>query len=312
MTQSEPNSASTPKPGRTCLAWCGWQLVIPSDWEPQKIEGSYTKGRMFVGDARAPYMMVRWWRPALNGEKKFDFDAWLKTRFKKLHALPQENPPHSAGVDAAAWVKDLQKKEGMSRTIWYGYNKASDLVVEVLMTSLTPEDIRKQVTEEILPSLRIVTPDQPTPYSLYTVHFLAPPGFILEEHHLFSGDVALKFSKEKDVLVVRTVYPASLALTRRILKNWFKEPPFRESRRVGSFEISDWTSTDGSMKGLLRTGIKRLPIPLGWCNPRHSTAVAVVDEHLDRIRLADLQSPAAHEPTLVAQAVEDMNGGLAV
>jgi hypothetical protein len=255
-------------------------------------------------------MMVRWWRPGLCGEKKFEIDDWIATRFKKLHALPQPNPPHSAGVDVAAWVKDLQKKEGLSRTIWYGYSRTSDVVVELLMTSLTPQEIRKQVIDDILPTLRIVTPDQPMPWSLFSVSFLSPPGFALEEHHLYSGDVALRFLKDNQALVLRMVYPASLALTRRQLANWFTEPPFLERRRKGRFESRDWSASRSALTGIQRTGIKRFPIPLGWFRPRYSTEVAAVDQEHDRLLIADHQTPAKTDPSLVFQTVEDMNWGL--
>jgi hypothetical protein len=305
-----PPTSKAPETVRwTALAWVGWQLKLPENWRPHKIEGGFSKGQMFIGDDQNPYFMIRWWRPDLEGIKNFDRERWLQKRFQKLHALPQSDPPAPPGFALTAWVKDLQKKQDLSRTLWYGCAAHSDTVIELKMTSLTPAGIRRRIENDIWPTLRITSPEEPIRWSLFSAHFQSPPGFILEESHLFSGDIALHLVRKKERLVLRTVYPAELALSRRKLSVWLEEGPFLDRRRKGRFEWRDWTSSAAPLRGTLRTGIRRFPFPLGGLTPRHSTALAAVDSEHDRLFTAEYQAPGCHAVPLVETAVEDMAGG---
>ena len=287
------------------LAWSGWQLRVPDNWRPVKLEGNFTKGAMFIGDEASPYLMLRWWRPLLEGQKKFDFEEWLESRFKKLHALPHPHPPTSPDMDHTAWVKDLQKKHKKSRTVWYGYKASAETVIEILMTSLTPSEIQEKIVRNVIPTLEIAAKGDPIPWDLFTASFLSPPNFILDTHRLYSGDVALRLVKDRETLTLRMVYPAGLALSRRKLANWLDSSPFLERRKNRAATQQDWSS--GSIKGIQRRGWKRLPFPLGGINPKYSTIIAVVDEQLDRLLIAEHRTPKPEDPFLTQQAVQQMN-----
>jgi len=287
------------------LAWSGWRLRVPANWRPVKLEGTFTKGAMFIGDDASPYLMLRWWRPLQEGQKQFDFAAWLDYRFKKLHALPQQNPPAPPGVDQSAWVKDLETKNEKSRTVWYGYKASAETVIEILMTSLTPSDIRKMIVRDVMPTLEITSKEDPISWNLFSTSFQSPPGFVLDTHHLYSGDVALRLVKGRETLMLRMVYPAGLALSRRKLPNWLDSSPFLERRKNRNPSMEDWSS--GSIKGIQRRGWKRLPFPLGMLKPRFSTAIAAVDEEHDRLLIAEHRTARPDTPVLSQQALKHMN-----
>jgi hypothetical protein len=289
------------------LAWAGWQLQVPANWHPVKMEGTFIKGSMFIGDDVSPYLMLRWWRPLLEGQKEFDIDSWLESRFKKLHALPQPYPPAPAGLDRTAWVEGLQTKKQKSRTIWYGYQASAEIVIEVLMTSLTPPDIQTTIITELIPSLKLSPKGDPIPWSLFTTSFISPPGFILDAHHLYSGDVALRLVNGRESLILRMVYPAGLALSRRKLSDWLDESPFLERRKNRDLLQQDWRCGRNQLKGVVRTGRKRLPFPLGFVRPQYNTTIAAVDEQLDRLMVADHRSPDPKDLAITARAVEHMN-----
>jgi hypothetical protein len=79
-----------------------------------------------------------------------------------------------------------------------------------------------------------------------------------------------------------------MAVARRALEGWLDAPPFAERRRPPA-AWPEKLVMDG-MEGLLRRGWRRLPSPLGWCNPRHSTAIAAVDRELDRLIIVEHQT----------------------
>ncbi|MCC5843166.1 MAG: hypothetical protein JJU05_02825 [Verrucomicrobia bacterium] len=303
------SKTNTPAPGLSRetrpLAWSGWRLRVPANWRPVKLEGTFTKGAMFIGDDVSPYLMLRWWRPLLEGQKQFDFAAWLDYRFKKLHALPQKNPPAPPGVDQSAWVKDLETKNNKSRTVWYGYKASAETVIEILMTSLTPSDIRKRIIEDVMPTLEIASKEDPITWDLFSTRFQSPPGFLLDTHHLYSGDVALRLVKGRETLILRTVYPAGLALSRRKLPNWLDSSPFLERRKNRNTTLEDWSS--GKIKGIQRRGWKRLPFPLGRVKPNYSTVIAAVDEERDRLLIAEHRTSGPDAPFLTQEALAHMN-----
>jgi hypothetical protein len=127
------------------------------------------------------------------------------------------------------------------------------------------------------------------------------------ERHLFSGDIALRLENDSESLLLRTVYPAGLALSRRKLPKWLDASPFLERRKNRNTETQEWRSDAPKLKGVLRTGWKRLPFPLGWLKPRYCTAVVAVDKELDRLVLAEHRTPEPVSSETVIRAVQQMN-----
>lgn len=160
--------------------------------------------------------------------------------------------------------------------------------------------------EDILPGLRVTAKDEPCRWSLYDVAFVSPAGFELVRRHLFSGDIALGLAKGKqEGLLLRQVYPAALAIERRPLERWLAETPFKERRRAPTVRPDKWQRN--GMNGILRRGHRRLPSPMGWCSSRYSTAIAAVDEKLDRVLIAEHQTRGQHGHDQTQWCVENMN-----
>ena len=296
MKNSANNQQST-------IAWCGWSMAVPSEWRPLQIRGELKKGSMMIGDSDRPLLLVQWRRVE---SADFDAQAWLKKRFKKQHSAPDDAPPQPRGFSAVAWTREIALRENESKSAWYGYSEEGGLLLELVTTNLTQDKPSSNMLEDILPGLKVTAKDEPCRWSLYDVGFVSPAGFELVRRHLFSGDIALGLAKGKqEGLLLRQVYPAALAVGRRPLERWLEETPFKERRRPLKVRPNRWNKN--GMNGILRRGRRRLPSPLGWCNSRYSTAIAAVDERLDRVLIAEHLTPKEHGTDQIQWCVENMN-----
>jgi len=298
---------STSRLPRSEIAWAGWRMPVGEDWRPFKIEGGQARGSMMIGNGEQPIVRVQWSR-AKEGNR-FDAPAWIERRLKKIGAVPGANAPCPASLDRAAWVRDLATKGGTTRTIWYGYSAAARLMLELIVTSLTAEALRRDVFKSLVPRLKVSPPEAPSYWSVYGVGFACPVGFKLKQRHLYSGDIALRFEREKTSLLLRQVYPAGLAVSRRSASRWLRVGPFKERRRMRKAQNGPWRHASRKLEGVTQQGWKRLPPPLGFAAPRYSTAVAATDTALDRLLIAELQTRRPGDAATVAWAIERMNRG---
>lgn len=291
------------------LAWARWQLHIPSDWRPLKINGTLDKGWMIIGDAVCAIFSVHWERPAKRAIS--DGDLWVQERLKKQGLLADPMPPAADRFTSCAWARGVQSQEDKQTTYWYGWSEPAKLLLGIKINGVLPESELGIATEQVLPSLRAFAADEPSHWAMHDVNFVVPAGFELAQRHLFAGDVALEFTKEDaQSLLLRQVYPGELAIKRRKLENWLKAYPFKEHRRLrsASVQVDPWKRIGRSeLKGIRRRGCKRLGRPLGMVNPRNTNALAVYDQSLDRLLIAEHMALGEPDADVCEQAVLKMN-----
>lgn len=290
----------------TLIAWAGWLMDVPATWRPLKLQGDPDKGTLMIGDAERPIVLVQWWRPPTD---VFDVEKWFEQRFRKLGTVPVPGAPSPERFTKTAWRPDLATREDASKTIWSGYSAAAGLLVEVIVTSITEEKLRNAIFRTMVPAIRVSGKDEHCRWSMYDVSFVSPPRFELTQKHLFSGDIALRFARgRRETLLMRQVYPAKLAMSRRSLERWLEATPFPERRTLRSPVKEAWRrGGPRPLEGIRMCGWKRLPSPLGRCAARYSRAVAAVDGELDRLLLAELQTATQDGGAEVDRAVEQMN-----
>ena len=285
------------------IAWCGWRIRVPLEWRPLKIQGEFRKGSMMIGDGEQPRLLVQWRRVKDDG---FDVQRWFRERFSRQRAMPEPGAPCPPGFDASAWARDFEVREGEAKSMWYGYSRTAGLLLECVTANLTSAVARNPVLGEVLPALSVSGRDEPIRWSLYDVVFVSPPGFELVRRHLYSGDIALGLAGgDQEELLLRQVYPAGMALSRRSLQGWLETSPFTERRQAPAAMPEKWERKGPG--GIVRSGWRRLRFPLGWCNPRYSTAVAAVDGTLDRLLIAEYRTRREHDQATVRWCVENMN-----
>jgi hypothetical protein len=294
---------------RSLLAWEGWRLAMPREWQPLKLSGSHEKGFVIVGDSQVAIFQLKWLRPGGRGGCRGE--AWVAGRLKQLGAAPEAHPPAAARFTACGWVNGLQKEEGKRTTYWYGVAEGAGLLLEFVVNGVLPDGLLRIAVREVLPSLAATDRDAETMWAMYDMSFASPPGYRLARRQLRSGDVALEFRRGgRETLLLRQVYPADLALSRRPYERWLALYPFTEHRRLrrSSVRSDPWSDAGRArLRGVRRRAWKRLAAPLGWCAPRRSTALAVTDESSNRLLIAEHMSADEPDESLCAEAVAAMN-----
>jgi len=291
------------------LAWAGWQLRMPREWQPLKLTGTPEKGQMIVGDAECAIFIVKWERA--DAKRSFDGPKWVAGRLKKLGVRPDPDPPAARQFTACGWAHGVQTQEDKETTYWYGYSQPADLFIGVTVNGVLPEEVRNKVVREVLPTLAATPAEKSGTWAMYDVSFTAPAGFELAQRHLFSGDIALEFAKgRRETLLLRQVYPGELALERRPHEKWLESYPFKEHRRLrrGTVRTREWKhASRRELGGVQRLAWKRLPAPLGWCAPRRIRAMAVHDASLNRLLLVEHMAKGEPDEKTCVAAIESMN-----
>ena len=296
---------------QSLLAWEGWQLAIPPEWQPLKLTGSREKGAVIVGDGEAAILQLKWRRTDRQWAGRGD--AWVAARLKQVCAEPEADPPAAAGFTACGWVNGLEQEEGKRTIYWYGYSEAGGLLLEVVVNGVLPDRLRQVSARDVLPTLAVTGSDEATMWAMYGMRFVSPPGFRLARRQLRSGDVALEFRKGRaEALLLRQVYPADLALERRPYERWLELYPFVEHRRLrrSTVRTDAWRhATRAGLGGIRRRAWKRLGVPLGWCAPRRSVALAARDQASNRLLIAEYMTAGEMDDAVCAGALGAMSAG---
>lgn len=291
------------------LAWAGWQLQMPSEWRPLKMHGTAEKGWMMVGDAVCAMFSIHWEKPDARTARSGH--EWVDQRFERLGLQPDLYPPAAAHFTACGWSCGVQTEEDKQTAYWYGYSQPAELVLGVKVNGVLPESVLELIIEQVLPSLRAPALSEGTTWSMHEVSFVSPPGFQLAQRHLYMGDVALELHRGRgETLMLRQVYPAELALKRRPFERWLASYPFKEHRKLrkSSTMVESWKpAKPEGLVGLKREGRKRLGFPLGSVAPRWTHALAVHDQELDRLLIAERVVSSETDASVCETAITNMN-----
>jgi len=300
---------SAPGDRHSLLAWAGWKLRMPREWQPLKLEGTPEKGQLIVGDSTCAMFIIKWDRYTRKAEA--DAAKWVQDRFKKHGVIPDAEPPAGQRFTACGWKKSVQTEEGKETVYWYGYSEEARLLLGITVNGVLPAHILRKIVRDVLPSLDAVPAAEGSLWAMYDVSFRAPAGYELAQKHLFSGDIALEFAKgRRETLMMRQVYPGGLALNRRPIEKWFDFYPFKEHRRTrrSSIQVSQWNHKErAELKGAMRSAWKRLPVPLGWCSPRYCRALAVHDQNLNRLLIVEHMTREDSGASICTEALAMMN-----
>jgi hypothetical protein len=292
------------------LAWAGWMMKIPPKWRPLKIEDKPDSGKMILGDSSRAVAQIKWSRPP---SRNFDSGRWLKQRIKAVASKSAkiDSDPAPAEFEQAAWVSrtDSSKKKPMS--LWYGYSPKARLLMEVVLNNEIDEKTQRIFRTKVLPSLRVCDHSLSTKWAFFDVSFESPAGFTLKTKRLNVGDMALELTSKKDGrLLVRQVYPASLALQRRKMDKWVRSYPHKEHRHYKQLnDTENWKveSFERNIDGLICRGQKRLPFPLGFCAPRFTISAISHDAQLDRLLIVEYDGKKPEADNAVSNIISRMN-----
>jgi hypothetical protein len=290
------------------LGWAGWRLRIPVDWRPLRVEGEWGKGAMIVGTGEEAAMQVKWWRPE---SRRFDAERWLHKRVASVLGNVDPDAESPEGFPFCSLLPDYTTKDDVEGLLWLGYSPAGGVAVEIVAGGDALKKTVKTVRRRVIPSLRSSAAGDATRWSIYGASFESPPSFCLTDRRLLLGDIAVRLSSSGGRrLVLRQVYPATLALARRKMPNWMDFPPFPERRRFrASGSDQDWSVNcyGRRLRGFRRLGRKAFPFPLGVFAPRFSYLAVAHDRELDRLLLVEYDARREESDVVVSRLVASMN-----
>ena len=267
------------------FAWAGWKLEVPAHWRPIKIRDEARQGVFVFGDGRQAIGVVRW---AKVSATDFNAGKWIRKRLGK-RAVLERTAPAASRFDATLWAPEAQARKGPPCSIWRGYSAPGNLALEIVINGEVDAPTRKIVRRKVLPSIDASAENAPTRWAVLDTSFESPPGYRLGSKRIHLGDIMLSLAHGRRRLVLRQVYPAGVALQRQPLEQWMDDGCAVERRRYSRTQEDETWCVDSfgrRLEGLMRTGSKRLPFPLGRVAPRSSVVVAAVDEALDRVLVA--------------------------
>ena len=299
-----------PQDGFIPLAWMDWGLRMPAEWRPLRLTGEWDRGAAMIGDGHRAILQLKWWRPRM---RKFKPAKWIGRRVRAeagRRAEPVEGPSPQ-GFAQTAWLPaDPALKR--RRALWYGFHEVSGLMLEAAIDGTVDQETQRTVEQKVLPSLTAAALDTPRVHAVFGASFGVPPAYRIESWKTMLGDITLKLARrtEHAALLVRQVYPAKLALRRRPLKQWLLDRPFKEHRQFlpeRDDEVFILNTDDGELKGLCRTGSKRLPCPLGRVAALQSTSAIVCEEPRNRLLFAEHDAPGNTDQQAVINAIRGMD-----
>lgn len=284
-------------------------MKVPLDWRPLKIEDKHKEGLMLVGDSSRAIAQIKWWRP---NPQSFEPDLWVKERIKET--IPSKSSavkgPAPDGFEPTVWLPDVKYTPDVRKSIWLGYARDANLTIEIIFDATLGKSVTKLYSSMILTSLEISGLDESTRWSVFDVSFESPPGFALIDKRLKVGDMMLRLRNAKRTLILRQVYPAKLALSRRPIERWLKDTFTKEHRRFYPSEPHvEWALKlpAKTLVGRKRHGKKQLAFPLGFCAPRFHCSAVVIDEELGRLLIAHADTLRNEGDEILTTSISSMN-----
>lgn len=297
---SRGNATTT---NRQLLAWQGWSLDVPADWNPVRIEGGWRSGFVLLADLHKPRLGLRW--GAADG-KRFSPEIWARSAIRDevgVIAAKEARPLACGPFEASIHFPEPQPP---GRDVWVGFSRASGRGAELIYHAQKRDDV---LADQIVPTLRDGAPDQPQAWSVFDLSCRVPAGMKLKSHLFNAGDLRLVFACARTgrYASIRQIAVARLALSRMPLAKWLADE--LRGRRVHyaaaadecviEEKASDGRALCGTCRSLKR---RRRSFFMRWI-PRELQVAALHDETRDRLVLVQ-----ASGRDLLGQIVTSVGG----
>lgn len=287
MTTSCPPPAAQ----RPLLSWHGWSLQLPDDWSPVKIEGDWSKGSILIADFHASRLAIRWQSAP---KRKFDARAWASKAIgaEVGQLMLKESVEHTPGAPFSTG-RLFNEPEPPGRDVWVGHSKVSNRLLEVVFQT---KALSRTLRDQILPGINDQPADEALQWSIFDLRCTSPAGWTLKSQRLNAGDLTLSFGRKNQVLIVRQLAPARLALSRQPLEKWLdaQQQIWKKMYRVkgqitpASLDELDEDTTDGTVVKRIIHRRRRFCL-VRWISKQRVT-VAAHEVDRDRVVLIDAEN----------------------
>jgi len=288
---------AAPRGGRM-LAWQGWQMRLPAEWNPVRLEGGYEAGSMLVADLQGARLALRWQRP---GRRQFDaarcVESAMEEELGRL-AAAEARPMPLDGFDCSMLYVEQQPP---GRDLWTAYSPVSRRLVQAVYRIRRREHLLAGV---VLPCLRDTPPEEPSLWAVFDMCCVVPAGMKLLRHVLSAGDVSLCFAAGRQRLGVRQIAIADIALKRMPLEKWLADEQRRLGRHYradGAVEAVECAADGRTLAGLAQTLVRRKRFFWMADLPRTVFCMALHDRQRNRLLLVH-----GSDAALVRQTVPTM------
>lgn len=208
---------------RQCLAWQGWLLSVPADWNFVKLEGNRFKGFVLLADLTSARLGLRWEAVSSKVDAKSLIHSAMLNEVGELatkEARSHEAPRLAAGESEGPYGLLYQDSEPPGRDVWIGYSAASKRLIQLSYHATTRDRV---LANDIIPTLEDQEDAQAQRWSVFDLSCETPSEFSLASHQMNAGDLRLSFtaSKRREISI-RQIGPAKLALSRQPLEKWLQ------------------------------------------------------------------------------------------
>ena len=281
----------------TSFAWQAWQLDLPPEWDPVRLEGDFDAGYVLLADLNRPRMGVRWVK--VRGDARDAVNAALRDEVGQLAAdeAVAIGPPGGGGGGgggAGEWSACTVyiEPEPPGRDVFVGVSGASGRLVQIVAHVGESPARDRAARDAVLASLTDAPADGERPWAVFGLSCRVPREFRLRSHQLLAGDLCLTFDRaggRRGELLVREIAVAELALKRRTLRQWLERQCLARRRyyRPAGTEPEQLALADSSGESPisgLRTVLRRRRRFFFMRNlPRELTACALHDAARDRL-----------------------------
>jgi hypothetical protein len=272
------------------LAWQGWELTLPDDWAPIKVDGNFDRGFVAIADLDRERLGLRWQTVGPKVDPRRVVDDNLRGEVGQL-AFDE-----SAEATSDDWPisRVYVEPDPPGRDVWIGFSAATNRVLQVVYHA-TGRD--RLLRDSILPNLR----DQGEAggarrWAIFWASAVLPRPMKLLRKRLNVGDLAISFDTGKGPLEIRQMAAANMVLNRRPLDAWLGglgEP--KRYRPIGDVRQVEWPELDRI--GVCQDHARRRRLFFARWLPAGFVVYAVHDRTTDRLIL--VRAPDA----VMAQAV---------
>ncbi len=282
----QTSACPPPTAHRPRLSWHGWQLALPEDWSPVKIEGDWNKGSIVIADFHTTRLLIRWQSAP---KRKFDADAWTRSAIAAEvgQLMLEKSVEHVPGESFAAG-RLFVEPEPPGRDVWVGQSSVSNRLLEVVHQT---KSVNTLLRDQLLPALSDQKQDGSLHWSIFDLSCTIPPGWKLTSQRLNAGDLTLSFGMKNRALIVRQLAPAKLALARQSLERWLDaqqriwKKTYRGNGKPGSVEMPSET-----LAVIGRTLRRRRRFFLARWMASERVTLAAQDHARDRLVFVDADS----------------------
>lgn len=296
---------------RQSIVWHGFELLVPEDWNPIKVDGDRDRGFLLLADMTEPKIGLRWRNP---GRRRFDADQWARRALvEEVGKLAADEARMFTPKPADAWRggRIYIEPEPPGRDVFVGQSTVSGRLVELIYHAKR----RDRVMEfDVLPTLRDLPLDEPMPWRIFDLACDVPAGWRLLSHRLAAGDLRLTFGRGREWVMVRQVAVAKVALQRLPMERWLGSQLYEAKRFYRAGGSIDPTMLDlragRTIEGIIGKAKKRKRYVWQFRRPKGLSAIALHDVARDRLILGQGTDEAALREILATMGGEAADGKL--